>query len=348
MAASEGRPALLVTGGAGYVGSHVCKAAAAAGYLPVTFDNLSSGHRWAVRWGPLEQGDLREANRLRAALDRWRPQAVVHLAGLIDTRESVSDPAPYYDNNVGATLTLLACMRHAGIERIVFSSTAAVYGEPAYAPIDEGHTLRPLSPYGASKLAVERILEDFGHAYGLRTASLRYFNAAGADEGLGVEVAPAGADEGGEIGEAHPVETHLIPLVLEAAAGRCPAVSIHGDNYDTPDGTCVRDFVHVDDLATAHVLAVRHLERKAGVRVFNLGSGQGATVRQVIEAVAEITKGDIPVSVGPRRPGDPAVLLADIALAGKELGWRPALSDLDRIIASAWDWHRKSWKSSAA
>lgn len=335
MAVPEGRPALLVTGGAGYVGSHVCKAAAAAGYLPVTFDNLSAGHRWAVRWGPLEQGDLRDANRLRMAFDRWRPQAVVHLAGLIDTRESVDDPAPYYDNNVGATLTLLACMRQAGVDRIVFSSTAAVYGEPAYAPINEDHRLSPLSPYGASKLAVERILEDFGRAYGLRTASLRYFNAAG-------------ADEDGEIGEAHPVETHLIPLVLEAAAGRCPAISIHGDDYDTPDGTCMRDFVHVGDLATAHVLAVRHLDRRAGMRTFNLGSGHGATVRQVIEAAARATMRHIPVSIGPRRPGDPAILLADISLAASELGWRPVLSDLDGIIASAWNWHRKSWKISAA
>ncbi len=335
MAAPEQRPALLVTGGAGYVGSHVCKAAAAAGYLPVTFDNLSAGHRWAVRWGPLEHGDLRDERRLRAAFDRWRPQAVIHLAGLIDTRESVDDPAPYYENNVGGTLTLLACMRQAGVERLVFSSTAAVYGEPAYAPIDECHGLRPLSPYGASKLAAERILDDFCRAYRLRFAALRYFNAAG-------------ADDGGEIGEAHPVETHLVPLVLEAAAGRCPAISIHGDDYDTPDGTCIRDFVHVGDLAAAHVLAVRHLDNEAGPHTFNLGSGRGATVRQVIEAVGRVTKGEVPVTVGPRRPGDPAILLADITRAQCHLGWKPVLSELDRIIASAWNWHRKSWKTNAA
>lgn len=335
MAALSGARTLLVTGGAGYIGSHVCKAAAAAGFLPVAFDDLSGGHRQAVRWGPLERGDLRDGERVSAVLAKWRPHSVIHLAGVIDTSASVGDPAAYYSCNVTATLSLLDAMRKAGIGNLIFSSTAAVYGEPQYTPIDEGHGLSPLSPYGASKRMVEQILHDYGRAYGVRAVALRYFNAAG-------------ADLDGEIGEAHRVETHLIPLVLETVAGLRPHIAIHGDDYETRDGTCVRDFVHVADLARAHLLAVDFLKRREGVRSFNLGSGEGATVREIVEAVESIVNRNVPVRIGPRRVGDPAVLLANPSRANIELGWRPALSDIETIVASAWNWHKKTWQITAA
>ncbi len=335
MAGPETRRTLLVTGGAGYIGSHVCKAAALAGYLPVAFDSLSGGHRHAVRWGPLEKGDLRDGERVRAALERWRPQAVIHLAGLIDTSASVADPSTYYEHNVTASLTLLDAMRRASVGALVFSSSAAVYGEPAYTPMDERHRCLPLSPYGASKMMVERLLLDYAQAYGLRSVSLRYFNAAGAD-----------AD--GEIGEAHPVETHLIPLVLEAIAGRRPQIAIHGADYDTRDGTCIRDYVHVADLAAAHLLALDFLAAGEGAHVFNLGSGHGATVREIVEIARRVSNRPVPVKLGPRRVGDPAILLADSTLARTRLGWKPLQSDLENIIASAWQWHRKTWQITAA
>jgi len=335
MAAPEASRALLVTGGAGYIGSHVCKAAAAAGYLPVTFDNLTGGHRHAVRWGPLEKGDLRDRESVRAVLERWRPLAVIHLAGLIDTSASMADPSSYYAHNVGATMTLLDAMKRAGVLSLIFSSSAAVYGEPAYTPIDEKHQCLPLSPYGTSKMMVERILQDYARAYAFKSVSLRYFNAAG-------------ADSGGEIGEAHPVETHLIPLVLEAVAGRRPQIAIHGDDYDTRDGTCVRDYIHVEDLATAHLLAVEFLSGRDGAHAFNLGSGQGATVREIIDIARRVSNRTVPISMGPRRAGDPAVLLADSTRAQLQLGWKPVRSDLPSIVSSAWNWHKKSWQVSAA
>lgn len=335
MAVPESGRTLLVTGGAGYIGSHVCKAAAAAGFLPVTFDSLTGGHRSAVRWGPLEVGDLRDGERVRAALARWKPASVIHLAGLIDTSASMADPSSYYEHNVTATLTLLDAMYRSGVSSLIFSSSAAVYGEPAYTPIDEKHRCLPLSPYGASKMMVERILQDYARAYGVKSVSLRYFNAAG-------------ADAAGEIGESHPVETHLIPLVLEAIAGRRPQIAIHGDDYDTRDGTCVRDYIHVDDLAAAHLLAVNYLTARDGAHAFNLGSGDGATVREIIDIARRVSNRPVVVRMGPRRPGDPAVLLADSARARSQLGWRPVRSDLDSIVSSAWAWHRKSWQISAA
>ncbi|MGE0152927.1 MAG: UDP-glucose 4-epimerase GalE [Reyranellaceae bacterium] len=337
MAAREAAGTLLVTGGAGYIGSHVCKAAAIAGYLPVTFDSLAGGHRHAVRWGPLEVGDLRDGPRIRAALERWRPAAVVHLAGLIDTAESVADPGRYYLHNVVASMTLLDAMRQAGVASLIFSSSAAVYGEPAYAPIDEAHPCAPLSPYGASKMMVERILRDYAGPYGVTSVALRYFNAAG-------------ADPDGEIGEAHPTETHLVPLVLEALAGRRKSISVHGTDYDTRDGTCVRDYIHVGDLADAHVLAVKFLEeqQQKGAHAFNLGSGEGATVREIIEAAGRLANRPVPVTFGARRPGDPAVLLANPRRAQRQLGWKPVRSDVETIIATAWAWHRKAWCINAA
>lgn len=319
------RQAILVTGGAGYIGSHVCKALASAGYLPVTYDSLVHGRRAAVRWGPFEEGDLADPGRLDAAIARHKPLAVMHFAAFIEAGESVLNPAKYYENNVVAILNLLAALRRAKIERIVFSSSAAVYGAPMRTPIDEDHPLAPINAYGASKLMCERILQDYADAYGLRAVSLRYFNAAG-------------ADPEGEIGETHDPETHLIPIVLEAAAGRRPFVSVYGDRYDTRDGTCVRDYVHVCDLADAHVLALRRLEYASGCRVYNLGQGRGFTVREVIETARRVTGRPIDVRVHGPRAGDPPVLLADAQRASNELVWRPVRGALEVQLADAWKW----------
>jgi UDP-arabinose 4-epimerase len=328
MAAPEAARTVLVTGGAGYIGSHVCKALAAAGYRPVTYDNLSEGHRWAVRWGPLERGNLSHTARLENAIRRYRPEAVIHLAGVIAAGESVSNPAKYYEINVAGTLSLLGVMRQQGIGRIVFSSSAAVYGEPQSTPMTEDHPLAPINPYGAGKLACERMIQDFSAAYGLRSIALRYFNAAGAD--------PAG-----DIGEAHRIETHLVPLVLGAALGERPYVSVYGTDYPTRDGTCVRDYIHVSDLAAAHVLAMEFLDGQPGAHVFNLGTGSGATVAEVIAAARRVTGRSIDVRNQPRRTGDPAVLVADAALAKARLGWAPARTDLEQVISSAWRWHNR-------
>jgi UDP-arabinose 4-epimerase len=327
MAAPEAlRPAVLVTGGAGFVGSHVCKALNAAGYRPITYDNLSGGHRWAVRWGPLECGDLENAGRLESVFRRYQPVAVIHLAGLIAAGESVQDPAKYYQANVVGTLTLLNVMRRSGVERVVFSSSAAIYGEPQATPIVESHPALPINPYGTTKLAGEQILRDFAAAYGTRSVSLRYFNAAGAD--------PAG-----EIGEAHPVETHLIPLVLDVAMNVRPDIAVYGGDYQTHDGTCIRDYVHVADLAAAHVLALNYLGEASGAHMFNLGSGNGATVKEVIDAARQVTGRQINVRYEARRRGDPAALVADPTEAKSRLGWRPEFPALLTQIATAWDWH---------
>lgn len=320
------RPAVLVTGGAGYIGSHVARALALNGIEPVTYDNLSEGHRWAVRYGPLERGDLADQTRIEAVMRRYRPVAVVHLASLIAAGASVVQPADYYQNNVAGTLALLQAMREAGVGRLVFSSSAAVYGEPRTTPIDEDHPKLPINPYGGSKLMCERMIEDFAAAYGVRAASLRYFNAAG-------------AEPGGEIGEAHRNETHLIPLVLEAAAGLRRHVAIFGTDYATRDGTCLRDYVHVCDIADAHLLALRFLEQQAGAHSFNLGSGSGSTVREVVAAAERITGRKVATEERPRRPGDPTALLADPARARDILGWKPRYPALDDQISTAWNWH---------
>lgn len=327
MAAADS-PTILVTGGAGYIGSHVCKAVAEAGYLPVTYDNLCAGHSWAVRWGPLEGGDLIDAARLDEVMRKYKPAAVIHLAGLIVVSESVRDPAQYYLNNVNGSIGLLDAMRRNGIERIVFSSSAAVYGEPEMTPMPEGHPQQPVNPYGTSKQMIERVLQDYARAYNLHSVSLRYFNAAG-------------ADAGGEIGEAHPVETHLIPLVLEAAAGKRHYVAIYGDGYPTRDGTCIRDYIHVSDLAQAHVLALRYLDNSVGAHAFNLGNGAGTTVREVIEVARRITGSAIPVRIEPPRPGDPAILLADSSRARQLLDWQTPHSSLEQMVASAWAWQQR-------
>ena len=316
---------VLVTGGAGYIGSHACKALAAAGYRPVAYDNLVYGHELAVKWGPLEIGDILDAKRLDDVIARHRPSAIMHFAALAYVGESVSDPGKYYQNNVVGTLTLLDAMRRQGIDRIVFSSTCATYGTPETAPIAEEATQRPINPYGMSKLMVEQILADYGQAYGMTGIALRYFNAAG-------------ADPEGEIGDEQHPQTRLIPLVLETAAGSRPHMTIFGDDYDTPDGTCIRDYIHVSDLAEAHVLALRALEDSTGVRAYNLGTGQGISVAQIINASRQVTGRDIPVVTGGRRPGDPAAVFADATRARTELGWRPRVSDLTTIIETAWRW----------
>src|SRR3954453_19995771 len=291
-------PTVLVTGGAGFVGSHTCKALARAGFRPVVYDDLSNGVREAVRWGPLEVGALEDEARLADVIARHKPVAVLHFAAFIEAGESVREPERFYQNNVAGTLALLRATRGAGIDKLVFSSTAAVYGNPEVTPIPESHPLRPVNPYGRSKLMVEQILADVAAARGLRYAALRYFNAAG-------------ADPDGELGENHQPETHLIPLVLQAAYGQRPDITVFGTDYDTPDGTCVRDYVHVADLAEAHALALRRLLGGGESLVANLGTGRGFPVREMIDTVGRVPGRPIPVKPAGRRPGDPAVLVAD-------------------------------------
>lgn len=317
---------ILVMGGAGYIGSHACKSLAAAGYVPVVYDNLVYGHRSAVRWGPFAHGDLLDRPALDAALRDWKPVAVMHFAAFAYVGESVTNPGKYYRNNVSGTLTLLEAMRDAGVGKLVFSSSCATYGVPQAVPIAEDHPQNPINAYGASKLMVERMLRDFDTAHGLRSVSLRYFNAAG-------------ADPEGETGEAHDPETHLIPLVLDAAAGRRPDVTVFGDNYPTPDGTCVRDYIHVADLAQAHVLALQALEAGASTTAYNLGNGKGFSVRQVIDTARAVTGRDISVRMGPQRAGDPPELVGDASRIRAELGWQPRHAGLADIIGTAWRWH---------
>lgn len=322
------RDTILVTGGAGYVGSHVCKALAAAGWQPVVYDDLSCGHDWAVKWGPLERGNLLDGARLRQVIRRHQPQAVAHLAGLIAVGESVRDPLLYWRNNVAGTESLLAAMRAEGVGRMVFSSTCAVYGEPRDGkPLDEECPTAPISPYAWTKLAVERMLAHCEVAFGLRSVALRYFNAAGADPEC-------------EIGEAHAPETHLIPIVLEAAAGLRDGVQIFGDDYATADGTCIRDFVHVTDIAAAHVQALAHLGDGGHSLTLNLGSGSGHSVRQVIDAARAVTGRPIAVHLGPRRDGDAPVLVGDASRASRLLGWSPRFAAIEDQIAHAWAWLR--------
>lgn len=321
---SAGLDTVLVTGGAGYIGSHVCKALAASGFLPVTFDDLSRGHDWAVRWGPLVRGNLLDRQALLGALDEYRPASIIHLAGFTYVGESVRDPLLYYQNNIAGSLGLLKCAVDRGIGALVFSSSAAVYGDPLSIPIGEDHPLAPINPYGFTKVAVERFLLDAEAAGGPRSISLRYFNASG-------------ADTDGEAGEAHDPETHLIPLVLTAARTGTP-LTIFGTDYDTPDGTCIRDYIHVSDLADAHVRSLRTLLAGGPTRTLNLGTGAGLSVRDIIAAAETVTGRKIPVQFGPRRPGDPPRLVSDPGLALRELDWRPTYSDMVTIVETAWRW----------
>jgi UDP-glucose-4-epimerase GalE len=317
---------ILVTGGAGYIGSHAVRLFLARGHDVWVYDNLSKGHRKAVPAERLIVADLEELQRLDQALVEHRVEAVVHYAAWSYVGESVQDPAKYYRNNLVNTLGLMDCLRRHGVKRFVFSSTCATYGVPQKVPISEEEPQKPINPYGAGKLAVERALADFAAAYGWGYAALRYFNAAGAS--------PDGA-----LGEDHTPETHLIPIVLQAALGQRPHVEVYGTDYPTPDGTCVRDYVHVDDLAEAHLLALERLEPGKGL-CLNLGTGKGYSVREVIRTAEEATGKKVAVKEGPRRPGDPPVLVAAAERGQRELGWRPRYAELRPIIETAWNWHR--------
>ena len=320
------RPAVLVAGGAGYIGSHTCKALAAAGFLPVTLDNLSTGHRWAVKWGPLVVADIANEQAVVETITRYRISAALHFAALSIVPESVRDPLRYYDNNVTRGLAFLAALIRSGVMHFVFSSTAAVYGIPTMSPIPEDHATKPINAYGATKLAFEGALRDLGVAHRLRWSVLRYFNAAGADLAA-------------EIGEAHDPETHLIPNMARAALGLGPTLKVFGDDYPTRDGTAVRDYVHVADLAQAHVASIEHLLRGGENLLLNLGTSEGATVAEVLAKGMEVYGRPIPHDIATRRQGDPPSLVTDARAISRRLGWRPRHSDLDTIIRSAFAWH---------
>jgi UDP-arabinose 4-epimerase len=318
---------VLVTGGAGYVGSHTCKALAQAGFSPVVYDNLSTGNRWAVRWGPFEHGDILDVTRLHEVFRRYRPAAVMHFAAAALVGESMRKPGLYWRTNLTGSERLTEVCRLLDVSHLVFSSTCAVYGAASSVPIDENAPTLPINPYGHSKLAVERLLADCDAAHGLRYMALRYFNAAG-------------ADVDGELGEHRPVETHLVPLLLDSVLGIRPAVTVFGDDYPTPDGTAIRDYIHVADLATAHVNALLHLRAGGPSRIANLGTAAGHSVKSVIETVSRVTKRPVPHEIGARRPGDPPELVADSTFARDVLGLLPAnLYGLDRIVETAWAWH---------
>jgi UDP-arabinose 4-epimerase len=316
---------VLVTGGAGYIGSHTCKALAEAGFEPVVYDSLLRGNSWAVRWGPMEQGDLMDEDRLQEVLRTYRPEGVIHFAAFAYVGESMQDPLAYYRNNTCGTVALLRAMAAEGVGRLVFSSTCATYGTPESNPIREDMPQNPINPYGRSKLMVEHVLKDCALTGALSAVALRYFNAAGAD-----------AD--GEIGEAHDPETHLIPLALGAAQGSAPPLTVFGDDHPTPDGTCIRDYIHVTDLADAHVRALGYAGSNPGFAAFNLGTGAGVSVRELIRTAEEITGRAVPHVIGPRRDGDPAALVADSTLARERLGWSAQHSDLRNILGTAWNW----------
>ena len=318
---------ILVTGGAGYIGSHVCKALAAEGFTPVTMDNLVYGHKWAVKWGPLEIGDLTDATQVSEVVKKYRPIAVMHFAAFAYVGESVKHPDRYYFNNVYGSLNLLRVLWQEAIKNIVFSSTCATYGIPDSVPIVETHRQVPINPYGTSKLMVESMLRDFDLAYGMRSVSLRYFNAAG-------------ADPDGEIGEDHDPETHAIPLAIQAALGKRAFFEIYGTDYPTDDGTAIRDYIHVSDLASGHILALKYLLQGGERMAVNLGTGRGHSVREMVASVERMSSGrTVPVREGPRRPGDPPILIADASMARDMLGWRPKYTELDTIVGTAWRWH---------
>ncbi|MEN0653292.1 MULTISPECIES: UDP-glucose 4-epimerase GalE [Hyphobacterium] len=321
---------VLVLGGAGYVGSHVCKALAARGDTPVVFDNLSSGHAHAVKWGPLVRGDIRSSSDLDCAFAKYRPDGVMHFAANIEVGEGEKEPLRFWENNVGGVITLLGAMARAGVKPLVFSSTCAVYGEPNLVPITETETCKPVSVYGRTKRAVEILLTDLARIGEIRYAALRYFNAAG-------------ASPNGEIGEEHDPETHLIPNALKAAASVGGKMKLFGTDYDTRDGTCIRDYVHVMDLADAHLAALDKLMAGEREIIANLGTGHGASVLEVLQAVERVTGLKTPYDVRPRRDGDAAVLTADLEHARRVLDFKPKMSDIDSIIVDAWRFHKKTW-----
>ncbi|TCK07256.1 UDP-glucose 4-epimerase GalE [Marinobacterium mangrovicola] len=324
---------VLVVGGAGYIGSHMVKRLARSGHEVVVLDNLTTGRRSLAQYGKLIVGDLGDPALLERLFREYEFDGVMHFAASSLVGESVSDPSKYYQNNVACTITLLDAMVRNGIKHFIFSSTAATFGEPVYTPIDEAHPQEPINPYGASKLMLERILKDYAFAYGLNSVSLRYFNACG-------------ADPDGELGECHDPETHLIPLVLQAASGRRKSITVFGRDYATEDGTCVRDYIHIEDLCSAHALALEALVsgKKSGAIAYNLGNGSGYSVQAVIDAARQVvikTGHTFIVEEGQRRPGDPAILVADAGRARTELGWYPQYEDLQTIIEHAWHWEQK-------
>ena len=317
---------VLVTGGAGYIGSHACKALARAGYTPVAYDDLSTGWQDAVRFGPFERGDLLDRDRLAEVFARHRPDAVMHFAAFSNVGEASSDPGKYWRNNVCGSLALVEEMLRAGVRRMVFSSTCAIYGDADGVTLDESAPARPTNAYGATKYAIEEMLRHFEASAGLNSVIFRYFNVAGADPEA-------------DVGEFHRPETHLVPLILDAIVGRRAALTIHGTDYDTPDGTCIRDYVHVSDLIDAHVAGLKRLDGLRGSRVYNLGTGTGFSVREVIDATRTITNRTVPVEEGPRRAGDAVRLVSGSARAAEELGWKPVRSTMPQMIGDAWRWH---------
>jgi UDP-glucose-4-epimerase GalE len=319
---------ILVTGGAGYIGSHAARFLMHSGHEVWVVDNLVTGHAPAAPSGRLIRAEIQDEPAIVEVLRKHRIEAVMHFAAFSQVGESVADPAKYYQNNVVGTFTLLAAMKAAGVSRIVFSSTAATYGNPQRLPITESEPQVPINPYGFTKLVIEQSLRDHAKAYGWGYAALRYFNAAG-------------ANSDGALGEDHDPETHLIPLVLQVALGQRQAITMFGNDYETPDGSCVRDYIHVEDLVSAHWSALERLEPGKGIEM-NLGTGRGYSVREVIEACRKVTRHPIPVTVGPRRAGDPAVLVADSSFAQRELDWRPRFTSIEKIVETAWNWHQKN------
>ncbi|MBI5680908.1 MAG: UDP-glucose 4-epimerase GalE [Methanobacterium sp.] len=319
---------ILIVGGAGYIGSHLNKKINEKGYETIVFDNLSYGHRNFVKWGTFEQGDLGNIDEIRNVFKKYDIEAVMHFAAFTYVGESVEDPQKYYLNNVKNTLNLLQVMLEEDVKHFVFSSTCATYGDPVEIPITENHPQNPINPYGRGKLIIEQVLKDYSHAYGLKYASLRYFNAAGADPDC-------------KIGEMHDPETHLIPLILDAADGKREDIKIFGTDYDTPDGTCIRDYIHVTDLADAHILALEYLQNGGKSDVFNLGNGNGFSVKEVIEEARKITGKEIKATEAPRRSGDPPTLIGSSKKAMEILKWKPEYHDLSKIIETAWNWHKE-------
>ncbi|WP_455645009.1 UDP-glucose 4-epimerase GalE [Methanosphaera sp.] len=319
---------ILIVGGAGYIGSHVNKSLNEAGYETIVLDNLSYGHEESVKWGKLCNCDLSNIDDVDEVFNKYDISAVMHFSSFIDVGESVTNPEKYYNNNVVNTMNLLHVMLKHNVKKFIFSSTCATYGIPQKIPLIENHPQNPINPYGWTKLMVERILKDYDTAYGLKSVILRYFNASG-------------ADESGIIGEWHNPETHLIPLILDAAIGKRENIKIFGTDYDTPDGTCIRDYIHVSDLADAHIKSLQYLEKNNESNQFNLGNGQGFSVKEVIDAVKEVTKKEFQVIETQRREGDPAILIGSSKKAKETLGWNPRYTDIKQIIETAWNWHKK-------
>ena len=320
---------ILVTGGAGYIGSHMCKYLSRNGYQPVVLDNLSRGHQQAVKWGPFFQGNVSDGQLLDHILSSHDIKAVMHFAAFISVGESVGQPGMYYSNNVAKTIGLLNKVAEHDVQNFIFSSSAAIFGEPIQDALTETHPVKPINPYGRGKLIVENIIRDFEYAHGLNSVCLRYFNAAG-------------ADPDGEIGEDHRPETHIIPLILQTALGLRDEIVVFGDDYPTKDGTCIRDYIHIDDLAQAHLRALERLLQGKGSEGYNIGNGNGYSVKEVIEVARRISGKSIPDHIGERREGDAAVLISSSEKAVKELGWKPRYADLESIVETAWNWHRKN------